>query len=314
LHQPGYGHPESPERLRAAWDALAALNLPIIEAPFAPESALLNVHTPSHVRRLMALQSCTELVAIDGDTRVSPGSVNAALRAAGAGLAALDAILAGLDQSAFCAVRPPGHHATASSAMGFCLFNSAAIVAARALELGLARVSVVDFDVHHGNGTQDIFWHEPRVQYLSSHQSPLYPYSGAEREIGDTGNIVNASLLAGAGDSEFKQLWQTRLLPSLAAFSPELIIISAGFDGHALDPLAGLNLTSSSFAWLTRMLREQARLSAKGKIISLLEGGYSLSALRECIVAHLDALSDPSLSDPPNALNALDVPATARKE
>ena len=295
LHQPGYGHPESPERLHAAWDALAALNLPIIDAPFAPESALLNVHTQSHVRRMMALRNCTELVAIDGDTRVSPGSIDAALRAAGAGLAALDAILAGAEQSAFCAVRPPGHHATGNSAMGFCLFNSAAIVAAQALERGLTRVSVVDFDVHHGNGTQDIFWHEPRVQYVSSHQSPLYPYSGAEREAGDTGNIVNAALPEGAGDAQFKRLWQTHLLPSLAAFAPELIIISAGFDGHALDPLAGLNLTSSSFAWLTQALRAQANISAKGKIISMLEGGYSLSALRECIGAHLHALSEPSI-------------------
>lgn len=242
----------------------------------------------------MALQSCTEIVAIDGDTRVSPGSINAALRAAGAGLAALDAVLAGTDESAFCAVRPPGHHATANAAMGFCLFNSAAIVAARALELGLTRVSVVDFDVHHGNGTQDIFWHEPRVQYISSHQAPLYPYSGAEREAGDTGNIVNATLEAGAGEAQFKQLWLTRLLPSLAAFAPELIIISAGFDGHALDPLAGLNLQASSYAWLTTALRAQARISANGRIISLLEGGYSLSALRECITAHVQALCDPA--------------------
>ena len=292
LHQPGYGHPESPERLRAAWDALAALELPILDAPFAPESALLNVHTPSHVKRLMALQSCAELVAIDGDTRISPGSINAALRAAGAGLAALDAVIAGSDKSAFCAVRPPGHHATANAAMGFCLFNSAAIVAAQALELGLARVSVVDFDVHHGNGSQDIFWHEARVQYLSSHQAPLYPYSGDETDAGDFGNIANATLPAGSGDAHFQQLWQTRLLPKLAAFAPELIVISAGFDGHALDPLAGLNLQAASYGWLTRKLCEQAKVSAEGRVISMLEGGYSLSALRECITAHVQALRD----------------------
>jgi acetoin utilization deacetylase AcuC-like enzyme len=294
LHQPGYGHPESPERLRAAWDALAAMNLPIIDAPFAPESALLNVHTPSHVKRLLALQGCTELVAIDGDTRISPGSINAALRAAGAGLAALDALMAGSDQTAFCAVRPPGHHANANEAMGFCLFNSAAIVAAQALELGLKRVSVVDFDVHHGNGTQDIFWHEPRVQYLSSHQAPLYPYSGAVAEHGDSGNIVNAPIPAGTGDAQFQQVWETQLLPKLAAFAPELIIISAGFDAHALDPLAGLNVHAGSFAWLTRKLCQQAGVSASGRVISLLEGGYSLSALRECITAHVLALGAPA--------------------
>lgn len=297
MHQPGYGHPESPERLRAAWDALAALDLPIIEAPLAPESALVNVHTPSHVKRMLALQSCTELVAIDGDTRISPGSINAALRAVGAGLAALDALLAGTDQTAFCAVRPPGHHANANAAMGFCLFNSAAIVAAKALELGLTRVSVVDFDVHHGNGTQDIFWFEKRVQYLSSHQAPLYPYSGAVGEAGDSGNIVNAPLSAGAGDAQFQRVWEMQLLPKLAAFAPELIIISAGFDAHALDPLAGLNVHAGSFAWLTRMLCQQAQVSASGRVISLLEGGYSLSALRECITVHVQALAAASASD-----------------
>jgi acetoin utilization deacetylase AcuC-like enzyme len=293
LHDPGVGHPESPARLRAAWDAIAALNIPMQDAPFAPETALRLAHDAGYVQQIMQLRDRIDTVRVDADTVVGMGSVDAALRAAGAGLAALDAVLSGRTKRAFCAVRPPGHHATSDTAMGFCLFNSAAIVAAKALEAGLVRVSVIDFDVHHGNGTQEIFWNEPRVQYLSSHQAPLYPYTGQLSETGQYRNIANAPLPAGSGPTQFEAVWREKLLPQLAAFAPELIVISAGFDGHAADPLAELQLSAESYAWITRALCDQARISASNRVISLLEGGYSLHALRDCVRVHLQALQDP---------------------
>jgi acetoin utilization deacetylase AcuC-like enzyme len=227
---------------------------------------------------------------LDADTAMSAQSAEAALRAVGAAIAAVDALIAGETQRAFCATRPPGHHATQDTSMGFCLFNNVAVAAAHALEQhGLERVAIADFDVHHGNGTQDIFAAEPRVLYLSSHQSPLYPGTGAVAEHG-VGNIVNAPLPPRSGSDVFRAAWTQRLLPALDAFRPELLLISTGFDAHRLDPLADLNLEADDYAWITRELCALADRHAQGRVISLLEGGYSLTALRECSVAHVGAL------------------------
>jgi acetoin utilization deacetylase AcuC-like enzyme len=245
-------------------------------------------HSPAHVERLFDADGSS--LRIDEDTVMSPGSLPAALRACGAALAAVDAVVAGATRRAFCAVRPPGHHATADTAMGFCLFNSVAVAARHALDAhGLARVAIADFDVHHGNGTQDIFAREPRVLYLSSHQSPLYPGTGRVDEIG-MGNVRNAPLPPGSRGAAFRAAWQDDLLPALDAFAPELVLVSAGFDGHRLDPLADLDLDAADYQWLSAELARRADDHAGGRLVSLLEGGYSLTALRECSVAHLRGL------------------------
>jgi acetoin utilization deacetylase AcuC-like enzyme len=220
---------------------------------------------------------------------MSPDSLEAALRAAGAACAAVDALIDREDTRAFCAVRPPGHHATRDTAMGFCLFNSIAIGATQALARGIERVAIVDFDVHHGNGTQDIFWNEPRVLYASTHQSPLYPGTGARTETG-VGNIVNAPLPPGAGSAEFRSAFAAAIAPALRDFRPQLVMISAGFDAHRLDPLASLEFSADDYAWVTRELAQIARTHAQDRIVSSLEGGYSLTALRESTAAHVAAL------------------------
>jgi acetoin utilization deacetylase AcuC-like enzyme len=226
---------------------------------------------------------------LDPDTAMSPDSLEAALRAAGAVCAAVDAQLDGRATRAFCAVRPPGHHATRATAMGFCLFNNVAVGAAHALARGVERIAVIDFDVHHGNGTQDICWNEPRVLYASTHQWPLYPGTGAREERG-AGNIVNAPLAPRSGSAEFRGAFETTVLPALHAFKPQLVMISAGFDAHRLDPLADLNLEAADYAWVTRELVDIAQKYASGRVISSLEGGYSLTALRDCTAAHVAAL------------------------
>jgi acetoin utilization deacetylase AcuC-like enzyme len=228
---------------------------------------------------------------LDPDTLMSPDSAEAALRAAGAVCAAVDAAMTGTQARAFCAVRPPGHHATRDTAMGFCLFNNVAAGAAQALARGIERVAIVDFDVHHGNGTQDIFWNEPRVLYASTHQSPLYPGTGARTETG-AGNIVNAPLPPGAGSAEFRSAFTAAIASALRDFRPQLVMISAGFDAHRLDPLASLNLDAADFAWVTRELAEIAHAHAAGRVVSSLEGGYSLTALRESTAAHVAALME----------------------
>lgn len=292
-HQPGPGHPESPARLLAVLAALdhdrfAALDR--VEAPRATLEQLARVHGSAHIERVFTAAPKDGLTRLDADTAMSPGSLEAALRAAGAVCAAVDAALAGTALRAFCAVRPPGHHATRDAAMGFCLFNNVAIGAAQALAVhGLKRVAVVDFDVHHGNGTQDIFAREPRVLYVSSHQMPLYPGSGERSECG-VGNIVNAPLPPGTGSEEFRAQWHEALLPRIAAFRPQLILASAGFDAHRLDPLANLDLNAEDYAWLTRRLVELADVHAGGRLVSSLEGGYSLTALRASAAAHVAAL------------------------
>ena len=295
-HNPGAGHPEAAFRLRAVLDTINELDLECREAPEAERAAIERAHSAELVARLYAAIDITESQRIDPDTAMGPGSIRAALRAAGAGLAALDDVLAGRCKRVFCAVRPPGHHATRDQAMGFCLINSIAVVAQAALDRGLARVSIVDFDVHHGNGTQAIFWSEAKVQYVSSHQAPLYPGSGDADEKGAHGQIVNAPLPAMADGVALRRAYENVLLPAISAFSPELILISAGFDGHALDPLAGLNLHAEDYHWLTQKLCAQADISAHGRVISMLEGGYSESALRCCSRAHLRALGSESYS------------------
>ncbi len=290
-HQPGAGHPESPARLQSVIDALreALPQLQWHEAPLADAAQVQRAHAASLVQKILAVPAGST-VRLDEDTVLAPGSVAAALRACGAGIAAVDAVMAGDTRHAFCAVRPPGHHATADTAMGFCLFNSVAVAAAHALaQHGLARVAIVDFDVHHGNGTQDIFQRDERVLYLSSHQSPLYPGTGAIGESG-VGNVINAPLPPGAGSALFRAAWSERLLPALDAFAPQLLLVSAGFDGHRLDPLADLGLGADDYAWISQELAASAERHGQGRLVSLLEGGYSLTALRECSIAHLVGL------------------------
>lgn len=292
-HDTGPGHAERPERLRAVLDALhdafPGTALDWHEAPRASREQLLRVHDAVLLRTVLDTRPPTRLM-LDPDTALSPGSAEAALRAAGAAVAATDAVLAGTAARAFCAVRPPGHHATADTAMGFCLFNNVAVAAARALDVhGLKRVAIADFDVHHGNGTQAIFADAPRVLYLSSHQMPLYPGSGFTHERG-VDNVFNSPLPAGVGGAAFRTAWREQLLPTLDAFRPQLLLVSAGFDGHRRDPLAQLELEADDYAWLTRELVAAANRHARGRVASLLEGGYDLQALRECSVVHVAAL------------------------
>ncbi|MBC7656613.1 MAG: histone deacetylase family protein [Frankiaceae bacterium] len=292
LHDPGAGHPESPSRLAAVLQALHEAHpaLQWVQAPLARTGQLARVHSEDMIS--LVLETPVDgSVRLDADTVLSPGSASAALHACGAGIAAVDAVLGGKIDRAFCAVRPPGHHATANTSMGFCLFNSIAVAAAHALaEHGLDRVAIVDFDVHHGNGTQDIFQDNARVFYASSHQWPLYPGTGASDETG-VGNVANAPLPPGAGSTVFRAAWRDRLLPALEAFAPQLLLVSAGFDGHRLDPLADLGLVADDYHWLTSQLVSVASRHARGRIVSFLEGGYSLTALRECSVAHVAALT-----------------------
>ena len=293
LHDPGPGHAERPARLHAVLQALdhdrfAALDR--IEAPQAIREQLQRVHGAAHVREILLGAPPDDMLALDQDTVMGPGSTEAALRAAGAVVAAVDAVLGGSARRAFCAVRQPGHHATRDQAMGFCLFNNIAVGAAHALVAhGLKRVAIADFDVHHGNGTQAIFEHEPRVLFASSHQSPLYPDSGREDERG-VGNIVNGTLSPGAGSHEFRELWDSVLLPRLHAFKPQLVLVSAGFDAHRNDPLADIRLGQEDYAWITERLAALADAHAGGRLVSTLEGGYDLAALAASVSAHVGAL------------------------
>jgi acetoin utilization deacetylase AcuC-like enzyme len=293
-HSAGPGHPESPARLAEVLQAIESAGLSGIEwveAPPATRAQLLRAHAPSLLHTLLDQPVGPALRRIDADTVMNADSADAALRAAGAVCAAVDAVLIGRTRRAFCAVRPPGHHATRSEAMGFCLFNSVAVGALQALAVhGLSRVALVDFDVHHGNGSQDIFWNEPRLLYLSSHQHALYPGTGERDERGERGNIVNAPLREGSGSAELRRLYGERLLPILDDFRPQLVLISAGFDAHRLDPLAGLNFDTDDYAWLTSELVAIAERHAGGRVVSALEGGYSLTALREASVAHVRAM------------------------
>ncbi len=292
-HDPGPHHPESPARLEAVLAALSEPEFSRLERREAPEAAiddLARVHPRRFVERLLAAVPRTGHVGIDADTIMSPESGHAALRAAGAVAAAVDAVVAGEADNAFCAVRPPGHHAEPDRAMGFCLFNNVAVGALRAREAhGLARVAVIDFDVHHGNGTQARFADDPSLFYASTHQSPLYPGTGAAHETG-VGNIVNLPLRPMSGSREFRLGLTREILPALDAFRPEMVLISAGFDAHKRDPLAQLMLDEADYTWVTERLLDIARRHARGRVVSTLEGGYDLGALGASAAAHVRVL------------------------
>jgi acetoin utilization deacetylase AcuC-like enzyme len=292
-HDPGAGHPECPARLRAVLDAVQGRwpDADWRDAPLATRAQLGRVHAQAMLARVLDAPASFPH-RLDEDTLMSAGSAGAALRACGAAIAAVDAVLDGEVAQAFCAVRPPGHHATPSEPMGFCLFNAVGVAAMHALDArGLARVAVLDFDVHHGNGTQALAAGEPRLLYLSSHQSPLYPGTGLAGERG-AGNLGNAPLPPGSGSASFRAAWSKVLLPALDAFAPELVLVSAGFDAHRLDPLADLQLDTADFAWIGAQVAAHAASGpAGGRVVSLLEGGYSLTALAEASVAYLGALA-----------------------
>lgn len=292
-HDTGRGHPERADRLRAVMHRLEAeefAHLDRRDAPRATQEQLLRVHGSDYVAAIMHAEPKDGHVYLDGDTLMSPGSTEAALRAAGAVCAAVDAVVSGEGRNAFCAVRPPGHHAEPDRAMGFCLFNNIAIGAmhARAAH-ALRRIAVVDFDVHHGNGTQASFADDPDLLYASTHQWPLYPGTGHPRERG-RGNIFNLTLEPEAGSPEFRAMVERELVPALDAFRPELLMISAGFDAHCMDPLAELNLTDEDYAWITERLCGVANRHGRGRVVSALEGGYDLRALANAAAAHVRAL------------------------
>src|SRR5713101_2756688 len=292
-HDPGDYHPESPARLRAVLEALDSPEFARLERREAPEAALddiARVHPRGFVERILAAVPSAGHVGIDADTILSPESGEAALHAAGAVVAAVDAVVAGEADNAFCAVRPPGHHAEPAQAMGFCLFNNVAVGALRARQAHrLDRVAVVDFDVHHGNGTQAAFETDAGLFYASTHQSPLYPGTGAARETG-IGNIVNVPLRPMSGSSQFRLGVTQRILPALDAFRPELVLVSAGFDAHKSDPLAQLLLDEGDYTWITEQLLEIAYRHSDGRLVSTLEGGYDLAALGASAAAHIRVL------------------------
>ena len=292
-HQTGEGHPESPARLSAVMAALEEpefAGLARQQAPLADHAALARVHGAAFVQRILDSVPAAGRRALDPDTILSPGSGTAALRAAGAMTAAVDAVAAGEARNAFCAVRPPGHHAEPRQAMGFCLFNAVAVGARHAQAVHkLARVAIVDFDVHHGNGTQAVAEDDASLFFASSHQYPFYPGTGSRDETG-VGNIVNAPLAAGSDGARFRNAWETRILPALDAFMPDLLLVSAGFDAHRADPLGGLELEEGDFAWVTERLTEIAGRHCGGRLVSVLEGGYDLRALGASAAAHVTAL------------------------
>jgi acetoin utilization deacetylase AcuC-like enzyme len=293
-HETPSGHPECSDRLRAVLHALedeAFQYLAREEAPLATREQVALVHPAYFVDAVLKAVPTEGFASLDPDTHLSPGSGEAALRAAGGVVTGVDRVMAGKAKNVFCAVRPPGHHAEPTRAMGFCLFNNVAIGAQHArARHGLKRVAVVDFDVHHGNGTQVMFEEDGDLFFASSHQMPLYPGSGRPNEQGRAFNIVNVALDPGSGGHEFRQAWDNTLLPKLDAFKPEFILISAGFDAHRRDPLANLNLVEADYAWATDRICAIARDRCEGRVVSTLEGGYDLTALAASAAAHVKAL------------------------
>jgi acetoin utilization deacetylase AcuC-like enzyme len=292
-HQTPLGHPERPDRLRAiskvlSHEAFAALEQ--LEPPLAEPETVLLAHPEHHVENIRKAIPAEGLVRIDADTSVSPKSWEAAMAAIGAATAAVDDVLSRRADNVFCATRPPGHHAERDRAMGFCLFNNAAIAARHAQKKhGVERVAIVDWDVHHGNGTQDIFWSDPSVLYCSTHQFPLYPGTGRAEETG-AGNIVNALLPPGSGSETFREAFEARVLPAIDQFEPDLIIISAGFDAHRRDPLAEIQLDEVDFDWATAVMMDRAGRFCDNRLISLLEGGYDLEGLARSVAVHVARL------------------------
>lgn len=296
LHDMGAGHPECPQRLYAINDQLIASGLePLLlhhDAPLASREQLQRVHDVAYVQSVFDRAPGEGRVFLDPDTSMNPHSLNAALRAAGAVALGVDLVMAGPIRAAFCPVRPPGHHAERDRAMGFCIFNNVAVGAAHAMAVhGLQRVAIVDFDVHHGNGTEDIFRDDPRVLLCSSFQHPYYPFSGGDTH---SDHIVNVLLPAGTDGAGFRQAVGAAWLPALEAFRPELVLISAGFDGHHEDDMADLNLIERDYAWITAEVRAVAERHCAGRIVSTLEGGYALHALGRSVAAHLRELLGPA--------------------
>jgi acetoin utilization deacetylase AcuC-like enzyme len=295
-HETPPGHPERADRIRAVEAALSASEFAALRretAPHASEAEVQRCHPAAYVDRLRAALPESGTRPLDADTHVSPGSLDAALAGVGAAVRGVDAVLAGEAANAFCATRPPGHHAEPETPMGFCLFGNVAIAAKRALDHhGMSRVAVVDFDVHHGNGTQALLWDEPRIRFVSSHQMPLWPGTGAPHERGAHDNILNLPLAPGSDGRAFRAAWEREALPMLDDFAPELVLISAGFDAHRDDPLAQLALVEADFKWITGQLCDLASRHARGRVVSVLEGGYDLQALASSTAAHVQGLME----------------------
>jgi len=293
-HVTPLGHPERPDRLRAIERILEHERFAMLARAQAPAADLKTIalcHPVDYIEGIREATPRSGLAHLDADTSMSPGSFEAALRAAGGAIRAVDEVMAKTADNAFVATRPPGHHAEIARPMGFCLFNNAAIAARYAQKQhGAERAAIVDFDVHHGNGSQAIFWHDPTVMYCSTHQMPLYPGTGSVSERGEHGTIVNAPLDPGDGGPEFREAFDTAILPRLKDFRPDLIVISAGFDAHARDPLANLNLLEADFAWATQKLMDIADVDAGGRVVSVLEGGYDLESLARSAAAHVMTL------------------------